>query len=455
MSQIPISLFETLARELAGQVQVIRCTKATLVHLSHTLEDIVLTRRIPALLFTGFQQSSYWQAETARYTELAGIVRQVTIFAGKPLPPDGDARWLAVELAQDDPLRQEWFLLILSDEFCALLCGHDNRVPAHEEAWRQFDTFWTFDPTPINRVLDVLETVIERYAPNRLPVLREARRSYHPKGINGDVVFRLYLDMIEFEENLHERLLSLDDDRRTIARQALTLLVERERLKTLGDFVRSASHDFRTPLSIIHAKLHLLERTQDAERRGEHLRELRQQTERLESLVEGLFNLAALDDKAKADFQYFSLDTLLERVITNAERTLSHRMLAVERRFDDRVPMLWGSATRLQDVFAGILDNAMRYAPPQSTIVIGARLNGGEVCVTIADSGPGIASEDLERIFEPMYRADDARGSQTGGLGLGLALARQVIGEHGGRIEAQNAPGEGAAFHVWLPVIRL
>src|SRR6185503_17856961 len=105
-----LSLFKLLRQKLDQRLPTVRCTKATLVHLSHTLEDTILSRRIPAMIFTGFQESAYWRQETERYWALAQVAQQVCIFAGAPLPPESETTSLHVTLNGNDPLRQEWFL---------------------------------------------------------------------------------------------------------------------------------------------------------------------------------------------------------------------------------------------------------------------------------------------------------------------------------------------------------
>ncbi|NJO84350.1 MAG: hypothetical protein HC828_17270 [Blastochloris sp.] len=96
-----------MRHELGTRLPVVRCTKATLVHLSHTLEDLVLRHNIPALLFTGFQESSHWREETRRYRALVDVAQQVCIFAGGALPPESNAKELHITLHGDDPLRQD------------------------------------------------------------------------------------------------------------------------------------------------------------------------------------------------------------------------------------------------------------------------------------------------------------------------------------------------------------
>lgn len=201
------SLFVMLLYEFKRQqVPVIRCTKSTLVHVSHALEDLVLSQNIPAMLFTGFQESAYWEQETQRYLELAKVTRQLCVFAGEPLPPESHASQLHVTLADGDPLRQEWFLAILSDEFSVVLCGQDRLVDVPDEGMRQFDTVWSFEPGVVERVLDILEGVVQTYRPEKLAELQAARATYTVREPDLSIISNLTLSMIEFESTLNQRL---------------------------------------------------------------------------------------------------------------------------------------------------------------------------------------------------------------------------------------------------------
>ncbi|MBC7870228.1 MAG: PAS domain-containing protein, partial [Chitinophagaceae bacterium] len=213
---IDFSLFELLKSELGETLPIAHCTKATLVYLSHALEDLVLKNKMPALFFTGFQESSHWREETQRYQELVEIAHQVCIFAGKPLPLETEAHEVHVELADDDPLRQEWFLAILTSRFAVVLCGQDNLKPNVSEPERDFDTLWTFEPRVINQVLDLLEGVVSRYRPEKLAQLKEARTLYPPSQPDAEIVTHFTLELVNYQENLHLKLLRAEREQRAI-----------------------------------------------------------------------------------------------------------------------------------------------------------------------------------------------------------------------------------------------
>ena len=229
-SQQPhISLFDVMQTELADEVEVVLCNKATLVHISHTLEDVVLKHQLPALMFTGFQESSHWQKETRRYRALANVAQQVCIFAGKPLPDDSEANAIQIELHGDDPLRQEWFVVILCDAFSALLCGKDNHTPTVDEGLREFETILTFDPHALNRALDRVEEVLAVYRPDVLLQLRDARRTFRIPGLDISLTSLVMTEMLNFETLLTRQLRHTRDD----------LATTNERLRSERDFTQT------------------------------------------------------------------------------------------------------------------------------------------------------------------------------------------------------------------------
>ena len=201
-----LSIFESLREKIGEELPITPLTKATLVHLSHTLEDFVLTNRLPAFLFTGFQESSHWRKETERYRALSEVAMQVCVFAGKPLPESVPANAVQIELDGDDPLRQEWFLAIFSEEFSVILCGLDRMAPFLNEPERQFDTIWSFEPTVINDVLDALEHILEDYRPAVLPQLRQARDQYPPILPPTSILNRFTIELLRFEDKLQIEL---------------------------------------------------------------------------------------------------------------------------------------------------------------------------------------------------------------------------------------------------------
>lgn len=179
---LQVSLFNLLKNEYGEELPVVSLTKIALVEISHILEATVLHNKMPSMVFTGFQESKYWRREVQRYRELAGIAHSIYIFSGGALNFDAknDTNLVKVTLANDDFLRQEWFLIVLTHEFSVLLCGLDRLEVTEREAERVFDTVLTFEPEVIAHTLDLLEGVLENYAPQRMQQIQEGRHLFPP-----------------------------------------------------------------------------------------------------------------------------------------------------------------------------------------------------------------------------------------------------------------------------------
>jgi DICT domain-containing protein len=194
------SLFNLLRQQLGDSLTPALFSKASLVDLSHILEDLVLTKSLPALVLTGFQESNYWKKEIKRYFDLAQIATTICIFAAGKLPPESEHN-IFVQLQPDDQMRQEWFLVIVTHHFSILLCGLDNFAEVSDEVDRTFETIFSFDPQHVNIALDILELALEKRNPARLEQLRTGRAKFTPSYPEID-----YLNEIvtRFTNHLHQ-----------------------------------------------------------------------------------------------------------------------------------------------------------------------------------------------------------------------------------------------------------
>jgi rsbT co-antagonist protein RsbR len=210
------SLFHSLQNRFADKLNSLAMPKASLVDISHLIEDIVINNKLKALVLTGFQESGYWDKESARYLQLAGIVTRVCVFAQGNLPLE-DSSSIFVRLEDGDPLRQEWFLIVITTQFCCLLCGLDSQIAFESEAERVFETFFSFDPEHINISLDILEEALVLRNPAKLAELKEHRLAYK-LGMPDPFYFNLIMNrMIEHLFRYQEVAKQLAEERATRA----------------------------------------------------------------------------------------------------------------------------------------------------------------------------------------------------------------------------------------------
>lgn len=216
-------------------------------------------------------------------------------------------------------------------------------------------------------------------------------------------------------------------------------------------FVSDASHEIRAPLTVIQANLELLDRPEGlapADRR-EAIVEARKEAGRLARLVADLLALARADAGVQLRRQPVELDRLLMEAIGEARHLLDGQRLEITA----LEPMtVLGDADRVKQLLLVLLDNAARYTPPSGRISVALGRDAGFAKITVADTGIGIAPDDIGRVFERFYRADRARSREPGGTGLGLPIARWIATQHKGTLDLESAPSEGTTARIRLPL---
>jgi two-component system OmpR family sensor kinase len=218
----------------------------------------------------------------------------------------------------------------------------------------------------------------------------------------------------------------------------------------LRRFVADASHELRTPLTAVRAYAELFERGAQArpDDLARSMEGIARESERMSVLVDDLLLLARLDEGRPLERSPVELDAVVAEAVETA------RAVEPERPIDCELEPthVLGDRVRLRQVVDNLLANARSHTPAGTPVHVRvARANGTGV-IEVADDGPGLAPEQLDRAFERFYRADPSRARTSGGVGLGLSIVAAVAEAHGGTVSARSEPGRGATFRVELPL---
>ena len=214
-----------------------------------------------------------------------------------------------------------------------------------------------------------------------------------------------------------------------------------------------ASHDLRTPLASLRAMIEALE--DDLASTDEYLPAIREQLDTLTLLVEDLFELARIDAGVLAlDVEDVSLADLIPGCLRGLDVEARARNITLEARLDTDDPRVRIEPTKIERVLLNLLTNAVRHTPSDGAVAVVVEPNGDHVVVSVEDSGPGLAAEATERMFERFWRADGSRARSSGGAGLGLAIAQGLVHAHGGTIWAENRAAGGARVAFTLPLAK-
>jgi signal transduction histidine kinase len=222
---------------------------------------------------------------------------------------------------------------------------------------------------------------------------------------------------------------------------------ERRVQRAKAEFIANASHELKTPLTALSGYLEMLEDEEDERVRAEFLKDMRSQTERLQSLARTLLDLSRLDANATT-FRTEEVD--LEDLLHALRRDFGYTGRPMSVHADEGVPPVVTDPTQLHRMLAILLDNALKYSNEGDPVDLSLSREDGHAVISITDRGCGIPEAEIPHIFERFYRAQGS--SRADGTGLGLALAREITEHLGGEIRVQSSPGAGSTFSVALPL---
>lgn len=218
-------------------------------------------------------------------------------------------------------------------------------------------------------------------------------------------------------------------------------------------FVADASHELRTPLTVISTHLELLFRHPDhtIEQDSKTIYTALNETKRISKMVSSLLTLARADsNELELQLKMLELDKLILKVVEPFYQVAAIKEIEMKANLSDKV-LFYGDEERLHQLLVILLDNAVKFTPPQGTVAITCRQTKSSINITVEDTGSGIPEEDLPFIFDRFYRGNKARPRSAGGTGLGLSIARWIVEVHGGSLKAESKKNKGTKMLMTFP----
>jgi two-component system sensor histidine kinase ChvG len=234
-----------------------------------------------------------------------------------------------------------------------------------------------------------------------------------------------------------------------------------DRIDAIERFAADVAHELKNPITSLRSAVEMLERTRDSESRERLVQVIRNDLKRIDRLITDISDASRLDaELSRGHSQPVDVGRLLQTLVTIYGAMDMPRGVHVEVARDSaKAATVQGMDERLGQVFRNLIDNAISFSPHGGRVRVAAHLNGGVVRAVVEDDGPGIPADDLERIFDRFYTERPAEHGFGKNSGLGLAIARQIVASHGGRVWAENRTDVqgariGARFTVELPLAR-
>lgn len=247
----------------------------------------------------------------------------------------------------------------------------------------------------------------------------------------------------QLEHEMHER-------QQAEARER-DLMMAQARSELQADFFNTLSHDLKTPLATIITSLHLLRRDLTEEQRAKRIDHISKQVDLIDRYVQEMLMLTRLDASPEWSMNKLNLLELVQQALESLQPQIEEKSLSVSLVAEPDLPLVVGSRDQLERLLLNLLENAVKYTPAQQSITVTMQPSEQGVQLTISDSGIGIQTDEMPRIFEPFYRTAGARAVERRGTGLGLAIVKKIADVHGITIDVQSRVNEGTTFTLRVP----
>lgn len=428
--------------------------------------------------------------ETARTTSSKGEIQLRTV-SGELLPSlfslstphFQDAVCIVVTDLSEHRRNEE---LVLSQELARVRHEHSEAarrriadvLESITDSFVAVDRDWRF--TDVNDV--AISTI---FGKSREELIGKVMWSLHPELVNSET-YRLLHAAQQSGEPIHFEALSKiadgkwfeahayptddgmsiymrDITSRKIAEEEKRILLAREqaarseaetanRLK--DDFLATVSHELRNPLGAILGWANVLRSRQSEEHTG-HAIEVIERNARLQlKLIEDLLDVSRIvSGKLVINFSHVSLKRIIEAAVEAAHPVAATKQITLTTNLSSETGVVLGDTSRLQQVVANLLSNAIKFTPAGGTVDVALNVENHRAVITVTDTGEGISADFLPYVFERFRQQDATARRMQGGLGLGLAIVRNIVEVHGGRVKAESlGSGQGAKFSVTLPL---
>ena len=224
-------------------------------------------------------------------------------------------------------------------------------------------------------------------------------------------------------------------------------ITEHRRIQqTKTDLVTNVSHELCTPLSLIKGFAETLESEPLTDDQRKYVDIIARHTERMIALVRDLLTLSRIEGAERLEAEKLDLAALAEEIVLLFKPKAEEKKLSIEFNSPDNMPAIHGDKGLLEIAISNLVDNAIKYNRPGGKIIIDLTIKNDAVVLNIADTGIGIAENELDRVFERFYTVDKSRSRELFGTGLGLSIVKHIVLLHGGEIAVESAASEGSVF---------
>jgi two-component system phosphate regulon sensor histidine kinase PhoR len=246
---------------------------------------------------------------------------------------------------------------------------------------------------------------------------------------------------------------SVEESLKRADQQAMELILEKERVSALTEFINTISHDFKTPLAIINNSLYLLQRINDPVKQKDKLNLIKTLTLLLVKQIQDILTISRLDYAPSMTLHPVNINLLLGKIADLFHPSFENKNQTLKLDLEPQLPNILADADELDRALVNLVENAINYTPLGGSIAITTRSIDHEIECVVSDTGIGMAAKDTHQIFDNFYRAENARMINSKGTGLGLAIVKRIVTNHNGSISVESELGKGTTFRLRFPIM--
>ena len=481
-----------LALSVERPPQSLPLSPASLLSLFGSVIDLLIEHQISATLWSKLPSGEIWQSEIQRYHKKVGVSDAIYTLYSEKLEkvvngvagsePGGkkiEARCdlvTPIQLAPTSQLRREYFLLVLSPQFCSIVLAHRHQMK--EQAGASDKTaqkkiqpllaLCSFEKRVIDRVLDGIKHEVEQstssktYEGEAQPYAVSHQTTIADLLANWDSRFICppASDAVLLEQLLAKQIQQHDEIRHSATTDiAITSLQlqNKELLNTLSlkdEVLSNLCQELRTPLTNMKTALSLLNSSQlKPPQRQRYMQLLNTECDRQNSLIAGFLDLVELDRyREQKSLQPVRLSDIVPGVVSTYQPLAQEKGITLAYTVPTDLPVVSCLDNWLKQIVINLLHNSIKFTQTGGKVWVRARPQGNYVQLEFRDTGTGIPLNEIPKIFDRFYRVRPVAGEDVGGAGLGLTIVQQILWRCGGSISVRSKLGEGSTFNVLLPI---
>lgn len=358
---------------------------------------------------------------------------------------------IPIILSKDSRLKRECFFVAITPNFCSLVLAQWQKGKIQVDSLGKrlqqpyLETIVSFESSLINQFLSEITSIVAKNNPDlQLKITNFERDTSSPQ---TQLLTNLLIKQIAKEDFLTS---SLDRQSATNTDPQTVSLASTLGLQT--DFLRNLVEEIRTPITHMKTTISLLETRQiKGEQRQRYYQMLEKQCARLTSVISGLIELLQLDVFTEADNIY--LNEFVPGIVSTYQPLALENNIQLGYTIPANLPPVIFPAPWLRQIVIQLLNNSLQFTPPEGKVFVRAGFKNPNVELTIEDTGRGIDTPELNRIFDSFYRTRTVSNSSKKGAGLGLTIVRQLVRQSGGEISVTSKVGKGSIFKTVLPAL--